>query len=387
MSIDDQAIKEPRRELLTHSRQASFKECRKRHYFAYELGLRRTDDPKALRMGSAFHAGVEALGKGKEIGQAVESVRANYLHCPVLFDSYQWECEQETVIRLVCAYEWRWQAMNLDVQAVELPFQLPLINPTTGKPTPNWLLAGKIDAIVGLEDGRLAVKETKLLGDDISQESDLWRRMRMDHQVSLYIHAARRLGYQCDTVLYDVARKPTIKPEAVPILDGAGAKIVLDKHGDRVKTQTGVWRQTGDKEKGYVLQARPQTAGEWGEKLNDDIASRPDYYFARVEVPRLDGDLEEYQQELWSIQLAMREAQKSGHHFRTVSKNCVYCPYFDSVCARGVNGVAPEGFEFVYDKHPELERENANDRDRSTSATSGEETFTTTTAEREAAYF
>jgi len=257
-------------ELLTHSRQASFKECRRKHFLSYELGLRKLDDSKALRMGSAFHAGVEVLGNGLPLADAVEAARAHYVACPVLFDAYLWEIERETVERLVCAYEWRWQVKPLKYLAVELPFNLPLINPETGKPTPSFDLAGKIDAIVEMEDGRLAVKETKLRGDDISQDSDLWRRMRIDHQISLYIHAARRLGYPGDTVLYDVARKPTIKPEAVPILDGAGAKIVLDSHGDRVKTKTGVWRQTGSKEDGYILQARPQTPSEWGEKLTAD---------------------------------------------------------------------------------------------------------------------
>lgn len=343
-------------ELLTHSRQASFKECRRKHQLAYEIGLRSTNDSKALRQGSAFHAGVEALGNGKPLADAVEAARSHYLHCPLMFDFYLWEIERETVERLVCAYEWRWATMPLKYLAVELPFHLPLVNPETGKPTPSFDLAGKIDAIVELEDGRLAVKETKLLGDDIGPDSDLWRRMRIDHQISLYIHAARRLGYPCDTVLYDVARKPGIKPEAVPVLDGAGAKIVLDAYGNRVKTKTGVWRQTGSKEDGYILQARPQTPAEWGEKLTADICERPDYYFQRQEVPRLDSDLEEYQQELWEIQRTIREAQKSGHHFRTVSKNCVFCPYFDSVCHRSVdpNGYPPEGFEFVKDRNPEL---------------------------------
>lgn len=347
-------------ELLTHSRQAAFKECRRKHYLSYILGLRSTNDSKALRMGSAFHAAVESLGNGKPLADAVEAARSHYLYCPLAFDSYLWEIERETVERLACAYEWRWASMPLKYLAVELPFHLPLINPETGKQTPSFDLAGKIDAIVELEDGRLAVKETKLLGDDIGPDSDLWRRMRIDHQISLYIHAARRLGYPCDTVLYDVARKPGIKPDAVPILDGAGAKIVLDSHGDRVKTKTNLWRQTGSKEEGYILQTRPQTPNEWGEKLTADICERPDYYFQRQEVPRLDSDLEEYQQELWEIQLAIRASQKSGHHFRTVSKNCVFCPYFGTACERGFdpNGTPPEGFEFVSDRNPELKGES-----------------------------
>jgi len=43
------------RELLTHSRMDSFKSCRKKHYFAYELGLRRIEEKTEYR--SASHPG------------------------------------------------------------------------------------------------------------------------------------------------------------------------------------------------------------------------------------------------------------------------------------------------------------------------------------------
>jgi hypothetical protein len=360
------------KELLTHSRQDCFKTCRKKHQFAYELGLRRIDDAKALRMGSAFHEGIEQLGNGTELDIACQAVRAKYGRCPVFVEQYEWDIELETVLRLVCAYQWRWQNNDLEYISVERQFELPLTNPATGKPTTSFNLAGKIDAIVKI-DGRLAVKESKLLGDDIGIDSPLWRRLRIDHQISLYMLAARKLGFAVETVLYDVARKPTIGATAVPVLDELGAKIVLNEFGSRVKTDRGQWRQTGDKEKGYVLQTRPMTVEEWGEKLTADICERPDFYFGRVEVPRLDQDLAEYESELWEIQLAIRDAQKSGHWFRTVNKNtCGYCPYF-SICTGGaeLGAVPPEGFEYVYDKHPELERmgELTNGSDSNTTET------------------
>jgi hypothetical protein len=369
------------KELLTHSRQDCFKTCRKRHQFAYELGLRRIDDAKALRMGGAFHEGIERIGNGDTLAAACEAVRAKYGRCPPLMDSYEWSIELETVLRLVCAYQWKWEASQIEHIAVELQFELPLINPETGKKTPNWNLAGKIDAIVRLEDGRLAVKESKLLGDDISSESDLWRRLRIDHQISLYMLATRQLGYAVDTVLYDVTRKPTIGPSAVAVLDELGAKIVLNASGVRVMTEKKQWRQTGDKERGYTLQTRPMTVDEWGDKLTADICERPDFYFARVEVARLDQDLDEYKAEIWDIQQTIREAQKKNRWYRTVNKQtCSYCPYFQ-ICAnsREIGTVAPEGFEFIYDRHPELGRTDGN------SSTAETAPATATSTEREPA--
>ena len=46
---------------LTFSRSQSFKACRRRHWYAYELGLRPVADPRALRMGHAFHLGLDCL--------------------------------------------------------------------------------------------------------------------------------------------------------------------------------------------------------------------------------------------------------------------------------------------------------------------------------------
>lgn len=343
------------KELLTYSRQAAFKSCRRKCFYSYELGLRKIDDAKALRQGSAFHDGIEQLGNGKGMAAACEAVRSHYERCPVFIDPLEWGYEQETVLRVVCAYDWRWSSHPLEYLAVEVPFQLPLINPETGKRTTSFDLGGKIDAIVRLEDGRIAVKESKFLGEDIGPDAPLWRRLRMDQQISLYIHAARRLGYDASTVLYDTARKPTIAPGRVPILDELGAKIVLDAKGDRVKTERGMYRQTGDKERGYVLQERAMKADEWGDKLTADIGARPDFYFQRHEVARLDADLDEFQRELWDIQQLMRDAQKNKRWYRTVAKDtCQFCPYF-GICESGAEVKhPPEGFEFITDKHPEL---------------------------------
>lgn len=346
------------KQLLTHSSMAAFKECRRKFYYSYQLGLRRIDDSRALRMGSAFHAGIAALNTGG-IQEACNIVRDAYARCPEQFDLYEWQIECETILRLVCAYDWRWSVSPLEYVVTEGAFQIPLTNPATSAPSQIFDLAGKIDGIVRLEDGRLAVKETKTVSEDLSIGSDYWRRLRIDHQISLYIHAARQANYPVDTVLYDVVRKPSISPTAVPLVDENGVKIVLDAAGERVKNKDGkTWRQTSDTEKGFVLQTRPMTVEEWGNKLSEDIAARPDFYFARVEIPRLDQDIEEFRTELWDVQGTIRAAQRGEHWYRTVGRNCQFCPHFDH-CSTGQRidpSNPPMGFQIVSDIHPELER-------------------------------
>jgi len=342
-------------ELLTHSRQQSFKTCRKKHWFSYELGIRRDVDGKALRMGSAYHDGLEAMSgyDSDAVDRAVDAARVHYVQCPESLDVYEWEIEEETVVRLLCGYHWYWG--KLEIIAAEKPFNLPLVNPKTKRPSRTFRVAGKIDGIERIEDGRLVVRECKLFGEDIGPDSKMWNRLQVDSQISLYVHSARRIGYDVQSVLYDVTRKPTVKPERVPLLDSNDTKIVLDANGDRVIKANGEPRQTGSKKDGYELQTRDMTVEEWGEKLSNDIAERPDFYFQRIEIARLDQDLDEYQRELWDIASNIRTAQKESQHYRTVDKNtCSWCEFF-GLCTSGFDPASlPDGFVQLSDPHPEL---------------------------------
>jgi hypothetical protein len=249
----------------------------------------------------------------------------------------------------------------MDVIASEQSWNLRLINPETQAPSTVFDIAGKMDGIIRLLDGRLAVLEHKTVSEDLTLESDYWRRLQLDPQITLYVHAARRLGHDVATVLYDCLRKPTIKPTSVAVCDDLGAKIVLDQYGNRVKTERGQWRQTGDKEKGYVLQQRDMSPEEWSEKLTADIGERPDYYFCRREIPRLDSDIEECVSELWDLQKTIRQAMNDERWYKTVSRDtCPFCPYF-GLCSSRFNpdDGTPDGFMRLTDKNPEL-KENQN---------------------------
>ena len=339
--------------LITHSRQDCFKTCRKKHWFAYELGLRPVNDAKALRMGSAGHAGLEALAKtGFE--SAIEAVRACYAECPENWDITAWNYECETIERLVAGYHW-WYGESVEYIHKEFAFNLPLVNPDTGEQSKHFARAGKIDGIVRLADGRLAVMEHKFLSEELDEYSPLWKRLRIDHQLSMYVSAARDLGFDIDCVLYDVIRKPTIKPTKVPLLDDDGLKVVIDKSGERVQNKNGKWRQTADKDLEYTILERTMTSDEWGEKLIADIQERPTFYYQRAEVPRLESDMLEFRRELWDIGLTIRDAQVENRHYRTCNHNtCGTCSYFD-LCTQPFDpNTTPQWFVKLDDLHPEL---------------------------------
>jgi len=353
--------------LLTNSRMQTAKDCLRKELLAYELGIRPREQAKPLRIGTAIHLARQLVrGAGRTVDEAIREVARQYDATePAGMDEerrYDWQIERETVIRLIGGYFWRWAEYDQQLRALatELVFQIPITNPATGGRTNNFMLAGKIDGIDELADGRQAIHELKTTSKDLDPAGDYFRQLRIDSQISTYYLAAESLGYKPATVLYDVIRKPTIGPLQIPEFDEVGFRIVLDANGERVFNKDGLPRQSADKAKGWTLQSRRQTAQEFGERLTNDIADRPDFYFCRREIPRLDADIEEHRFELWQMQQLIRECQKHKRWPRNTSACVNYgrCPYFD-LCTNGFmpedfGGDPPAGFVVVDDVHPEL---------------------------------
>lgn len=355
----------PGHDVLTHSRMACMKTCERKHYYAYELGVRPGGEAAPLRMGAAVHKGLELMAKGVPEHEAIAQTLADcgYDERPTWATSEELEAEHQIEARdiacMLAGYAWRWQETVIARYiAVEQAFRVPIRNPETGAATRSFVLAGKIDAVVELNDGRVAAVEHKTTSDDISPDSDYWTRLRIDQQISAYWLGAKSLGYKIDTVLYDVLRKPRIDARKVPLADEQGFKIVVDlATGERVANKDGSWRQSGDAAKGWAMQTRRETPDEYQERLLADMTARPDFYFARQEIPRLNADLEEFELELWWQQQAMRERHRTGRWVRNTGA-CIgfgKCAYLN-VCHSGIRigESLPSGFRQVERLHEEL---------------------------------
>lgn len=333
---------------LTHSRAATWRTCPRKAYLRYELALRPEVEGEALRIGSAFARAVEADSKGLDVSDAIDAG---------LPDAY----DRALVAAMFTGHKQRWAGQEIEHVAAELPFDIPLRNPATGYPTPCWTLAGKIDRIVRLADGRLALMEYKTTSRDFAPDADYWLALHMDMQLSIYLIAARALGYDVATILYDVTRRPAQRPLAVPLTDAEGCKIVHGPDGQRVKTKDGKkWRETADAAQGYVLQTRPETPEEYAGRVAAVMTSDPDRHFARIEIARLDADLDVAAMELWQQQLAYRAAQTAGtpDAFYRNPNACfgsAFACEFLSICrSQGLESRTPMGFVKVDNVHPEL---------------------------------
>jgi hypothetical protein len=355
---------------ITNSRMAAYKTCQRKHHLAYTLGIR-SDQSSPLRMGSAFHHGLDLLSTGTPSRDAADTaVSAAYASipdwCATAEQQHDWMIEAATVDAMISGWAARYSIgaplePRLEISVVvasELPFDLPIINPESGKPSRTYRVAGKIDRIARMGDGRLALVEHKTASESIDPGADYWRKLQIDQQISLYVLAARQLGHPVETVIYDVARKPAIAPKAVPVLDSTGQKIVVDAAGSRVYLPSGKPRQSAAAELGYSLSTRQETPDEFQRRLGLDMIERPDFYFARREIPRLGSDIALFAEELWQIAEQMRESERKGRAFRNTQACGMYgrCPYLD-ICHLDINAssVLPSGLVRVSHIHPELQ--------------------------------
>jgi hypothetical protein len=367
--------------LLTNSRMQTAKTCPRKHHYSYNLGIRPAGDVHFYRFGGNTHHGLDRRAKGDEIDDAILAAVAGYEDLPGWCQTedqvHDWRVERETIATLLSGYFWMWEREDvrpelrpIEIIASEISFDLPILNPDTKRPVKGFRLAGKIDKIVRLADGRVAVMEHKTTTDSIEPTSDYWLKLKMDHQISTYFYAARELGHDVQTVLYDVIRKPGIEPRQIPVLDEQGRKIVLDGRGIRQLKEK--YKQDGSpakghgepyasvpddkKELGWFLQTRRETPEEFGARLLQDLTDRPDFYYARQEIPRLDADIDDFCWELWQQQQQIRDARKYGRHFRNTAACTLMgrCAYLDVCSTGGFGEQLPAAFQRVSDIHPEL---------------------------------
>lgn len=180
--------------VMTQSRLKLFLACQAMHQYRYIDGYQPINDSTALRFGTAAHAALEVLERGGSVDDALKALISVDPYSDVMLEA------------LITAYAAMWKGDGLEYVAVELPFAVPM-----GRV--GWVNRGKMDAVVRME-GRLYVMEHKTVGGytDIEDGSPYWAARRMDPQVTVYMRAARMLGYDVHGCIWNVIKKPNIKP-------------------------------------------------------------------------------------------------------------------------------------------------------------------------------
>jgi hypothetical protein len=338
----------PDADLLTHSACKCWNACRRRYYFAYLLGIRKAYQSEPLRLGGMWHMGVGGYESGIPIDEVEELIRQAYADqpCPPYLSLEEYAVEEEKVVAMVRGHHARWKDDPiLESLVVEKAFVLPIINPETGRPTPSFRDAGMIDRVARLPDASTAIVERKTTSESIEPDSPYWKALRNDPQISRYFRASRALGYGTTKIVYDVIKKPAIRPKQVTKAEMAGAHAQGHYFG---LTLTGPCPER-------------ETPRMYGARLLADLKARPEFYFARNEIARLEGDLEEFAFDQWQTQQEIRQAMHHGRYYRNPA-SCLepfQCEYLD-VCHElsADPQTIPSGFRRVTRLHEELPAES-----------------------------
>lgn len=272
--------------LLTASRMKSYRACPRQHYHAYVQGIRPVRDAEALSFGTAVH---EALAAWWSTGPS-GAFELALQHLPESMEPFA----RARAVAMLMGYDAFWRAEGFEALEIEKEFTLPLINPETGAKSRTWQLAGKLDAIVRGPDGRVWVLEHKTTSEDAGAGSAYRDRLTLDGQVSQYIEGAEALGYAVSGVLYDVLRKPTIKPLGV--------------------TKT---RKTAESAEEYLA------------RCVEAYAEDPSRFFSRIEVVRLEADRREFAFDVWQLGELMRASARTG----IAPRNPDACVRYGTPCA------------------------------------------------------
>lgn len=230
---------------------------------------------------------------------------------------------------LMEGYDAKWIEAGWNTLAVEHEFHLPIINPNTTHKSKTFTQAGKYDGIVehSKQPGSPYLLEHKTTSDDISDPNAIyWRRLAIDSQVSAYVLANWQDGTKVEGTLYDVIRKPGIRAKKLSKSERAhfvsGGMYFGKRFDDSIRST-------------FAAEVEIETPEMYAARLAHDCKERPDWYFARRIIPRLDHDVVEYAEELWDVATEIRTARQTKRWFRNSGACMTYntpCPYL-GICS------------------------------------------------------
>jgi hypothetical protein len=337
--------------LITTSRLRAFNACRRLHYYRYVLGYRPAQDKPAPEFGTIMHAGLEAWwlawGEGRELlalGEAQDAI-AKAAASASFFD-------EPTAVKadlLMLGYHARWAPSmgDYEVLGVEQQFAAALPTPAGAKRCRGLKVAGKLDALVRRRsDGLAWIVEHKVTSADLTPGSVYFQRLRMDTQVSVYFEGAAILGHPPAGCLYDILSKPEQRPlKATPL---EKRKYKKDKKGNPTDEL-------------YANQrAADESMADFRARLVAEIAGQPEAYFQRVEVVRLEHELEESRVDMYQTGRMIRETNNAGYYPRNADACFSFnrpCEFLD-VCNSSATLDDETRFRKLASVHPELANDN-----------------------------
>lgn len=222
---------------------------------------------------------------------------------------------------LMRGYDVRWAGEDYEPISVEQVYQAPLKNPDTHCPSHSFVLAGKLDVLALERRKRKVIIDHKFTSQDFSDpDAAYWRQLVIEAQATHYMLLVwAATGEKPDGVMWDVIRRPTIAPKKLTKADRAAAVADRKYCGQTLSLETLTALQVDERETMEMYEAR---------LFHDCTVERPQWYFQRRSLPRLDSEIFAYAQDLWQHSKDILASRK----IKRLPKTSGACMAYNSPC-------------------------------------------------------
>jgi len=256
-------------------------------------------------------------------------------------------------VGLMHGYDARWLNAPYLIDAVESVLTADLYNPDSHRKSRTFTTAGKLDVrATEIETGKKVIFDHKTTSEDISDpNSPYWRQLVVEGQATHYMLLEWLNGEKVDAAVWDVIRKPGISPKGLTKKD---AVIFRDD-----PTYFGAFFGKDEVDRWYADPDARETPRMYAARLASDCSNeRPQWYFQRRTIPRLDGEVMDYARDQWDIGQDIIHARAENRWPRNSGACLLYhspCKYL-GICS-GHDTVDSENWakkDFVHIELPEL---------------------------------
>lgn len=377
----------------------AFQTCPMRYFLRYVQRIEPVETTDALRMGTTWHKCLEILTLGPggacpndhhgktqwpcslcyDTGQLPIDLRESlirhlnqaYENRPPSIEPEDWAVEQVILLNSALGWQWYWQNDAIETLAREVWFK-PHVGPNHARRFVRRV--GVLDRLLRWQQ-RIMLGEYKSTSKSIDSNSDYWKHLRGDSQISLYLIEAQRLQVEGELakygiavedplvrgVLYDVWQKPKIKSKKLTQADSKQFMVDGKYCGQEFKVQRAIGQASiaevndtatdlfpGKNEGTFAIRETPDM---FGARLLSDIQEHPEKYFARREIARTARELKEADTDFYNLARLTRIMTLRDLWYRN-ERQCTAtyrCPYFtichDDLLPAVRQGQIPDGFK------------------------------------------
>jgi hypothetical protein len=274
----------------------------------------------------------------------------------------EWPNEQQQLIGAKCrallsGYDLRWREAGYAPETVERTLLSDLFNPDTGGKSRSFQIAGKLDVVASYANRRVLFDHKTTSQDIADPDAPYWRQLVIEGQVDHYWLLQWLHAEKVDDAVWDVIRKPSISPKKITKAEIKSVVSIGEYFGMHVSdADKQAFINGGERETVAMYEAR---------LIHDCTTERPDWYFARRSVPRIDAEILEYSRELWQHSQDILYTRQQG---RLPPRNSGACMLYGSPCkflgiCSGHDTPDSDRWQKKTQIHPELPADIENSRE------------------------